>query len=160
MIKKIWLPREAPGWLGDWQIIVKPRYGKPENFSLKNRITNAGLDMIRDAWNGDLTDIELKYLALGDSDAALDDTMTTLDNELFRTTRTSAIAPATGQLQSTILVLDSEAVFHIKEIGIFAGAAADANPDTGIMVSRSLWSKDKTALESIQFVRTDTIARG
>lgn len=151
---------ELSGWIGEYDIINLYQDGRVEQEHLKNRITNAGLNMIRDALIGDISDLKLKYLALGDSNLAIDDNMTQLGNELFRTPWISQISTQTGQLQSTALVLDTEAVFNIQEIGIFAGVGANDNPNTGILVSRILWNKNKTNLESIQFVRTDTIARG
>ena len=151
---------EISGWLGEYDILIKCKDGTIERQHIKNRITNAGLNMIRDGLKGDIYDIELKYLALGTSDIAIDDTQTQLGTEGFRTAFVSQTTPQMGQLQSTALVLDTEAVINIREIGIFAGSGATGTANSGIMVSRILWSRDKTNLESIQFVRTDTIGRG
>ena len=151
---------EINGWIGEYDILIKYKNGKEEREHIKNRITNVGLNMIRDALKGDVADIELKYLALGTSDIAIDDTQTQLGAEGFRTAFVSQTTPATGQLQSTALVLDTEAVINIREIGIFAGVGATSTANSGILVSRILWSRNKTNLESIQFVRTDTIGRG
>jgi len=152
--------KEDGGWIGEYEIIVTHQDGTTKKENIKNRITNAGLNMLRDGLNGGVTDLELKYLALGIGDTAINDTDTQLINEQFRTTFISTTKPGVGLLQKTGLVLDSEAVFNIKELAIFAGASATSTADTGIMVSRILYARDKTNLESIQFVRTDTIDRG
>src|SRR5690625_3182086 len=151
---------ESGGWLGEYDIIITHKNGTTERQHIRNRLTNAGLNMMRDALNGEVSDLELKYLALGDSGTPIDNDDTTLGNERFRTGWISQVKPGTGQLQSTAMVLDNEAVFHIQEIGIFAGSDATETADSGILVSRILWERDKTELESIQFVRTDTIQRG
>lgn len=151
---------EVSGWIGEYEIIFTHKDGTVTRDKLKNRIMNVGLNMLRDGLLGTVTDMELKYLALGTDDTAVADAQTQLVAEAFRTAFVTQITAGTGVAQSTALVLDSEAIFHIKEIGVFAGAAATSSADTGIMVSRILYDRDKTNLESIQFIRTDTIARG
>jgi hypothetical protein len=152
--------KSGANWLGEFDIVVR-RAGKVvERHSLKNRLMNVGLNMMRDVLDGAVTDGELKYLALGTSAAAIDDTDTTLGAEGFRKAFTSQTAGGTGELDSTVLVTTAEANVAIKEIGIFAGAAAGAGADSGIMVSRVLWTHTKTSDEEIEFVRTDTIGRG
>lgn len=148
------------GWLGEYEILITHIDGTKERQQIKNRITNAGLNMIRDALKGTVSDVELKYLAVGTSNIAVNDSQTQLGAEGFRTTFVSKSELSVGQLRSTALVLDSEAVFHIKEIGIFAGATATSTANSGIMISRILYDRNKTNLESIQFVRTDSILRG
>ena len=147
------------GWLGQFDILITYKDGTQYKEIIKNRITNQAINAFRDILNGETTDLEIKYLALGSSDKSIDDDDTTLDNEQFRVEFVSTVKPQTGQLQKTAIVLDDEAVFHIKEIGIFAGDATETT-DSGFMISRVLWDRDKTELESIQFVRTDTIQRG
>lgn len=154
------LLKSINGWLGEYVIEIKHKSGKVERQSIKNRITNAGLNMLRDALNGEISDVELKYLALGDGNTPVSNNDNQLGNERFRTGWISQVKPGTGQLQSTAIALDNEAVFHIREIGIFAGSDATESANSGILVSRILWDRKKTELESIQFVRTDTITRG
>jgi hypothetical protein len=150
---------ELEGWIGEYEIVIRHKDGTVFREKLKNRLMNTGLNMVRDALNGDLTDLKLKYLALGDSKIAIDDTQTQLGNERFRTPFIKYDKPATGQLKTTAIAKDTEAVFQIEEIGIFAGPATDV-ANTGILVSRILYSRNKTNLESIQFIRTDTFNRG
>lgn len=154
------LIREGTGWTGTYDILITHKDGTQERESLTNRLTNAALNLVRDGWRGTATDLSITRLALGTSDAPIDDADTQLGNEQFRTAWVSQLATGTGQAQSTALVLDTEAVMNIREIGIFATAAATDVANTGIMISRILWSRNKTNLESIQFVRTDAIGRG
>jgi hypothetical protein len=150
---------ESGGWLGDYLVNIRQKDGTEEQHTINNRITNAGLNAMRDVLNGDINDLEIKYIALGTSDAPLNDADTTLGNEQFRKEFISTAKPSLGQLQKTALILDSEAVFHIKEIGIFAGNATNVT-DSGVLISRVLFDRNKTNLESIQFVRRDTFVRG
>ena len=99
-------------------------------------------------------------MALGTGSTAVSDTSTQLEHEFFRTAFVSTTKPDIGVLEKVAIVLDSEAVGQIEEIGIFAGSTASTATNSGIMISRTLYSRNKTNLESIQFTRRDTIARG
>lgn len=146
---------DVNGWLGQYEILVGD-----EKFLISNLITDAGLNMVRDALNNELPSIEIRYLAVGTSSATVSATQTQLTNEIFRTLFISSSKPTTGQLEKTAIILENEAVANIREIGIFAGATATSVANSGIMVSRVLYSRNKTNLESIQIVRRDTIQRG
>ena len=124
----------------------------------KNLITTVGLNMIRDGIYGDVSDLEIKYTAVGSDNTAPALADTTLGIETFRKATTSRSKPADAQQLYIAYIAPAEAVGAIKEIGWFAGAAAGAGADTGIMISRVLYSRVKTALESIQIERTDTFA--
>lgn len=143
------------GWLGQFEISIGD-----ERFLINNIITDAGLNMIRNALNGELTSTEIRYLALGTSSTAVSATQTQLGAEIFRTPFINTAKPDIGQLEKTAVVLDSEAVASIQEIGVFAGTTATNTANSGIMISRVLYSRNKTNLESIQIVRRDTIQRG
>lgn len=143
------------GWFGDFEII-----SDDERFTIKNRITNAGLNLLRNALNGEVTSCEIKYLALGTSSATVSDTDTQLGAEIFRAPFVTTTKPDIGQLEKTVVILDNEAVAPIEEIGIFAGLTASSTTNSGIMISRVLYSRNKTNLESIQIVRRDSIQRG
>jgi len=141
------------------KITVKDLEGNiKEVKELKNLITTVGLNMVRDGWYGDVADTETKYMAVGDDNTAPALTDTTLGNETFRKIMTSHSKPADAQMKFTVYIAPAEAVGAIEEIGWFSGAAAGAGADTGIMISRVLYSRTKTNLESIQVERTDTIA--
>lgn len=122
-----------------------------------NEIHNVGFNMFRDFLDGNISDGEVKRLAIGTNDTAIDVTDTQLGTETFRKAMTTQVTGATGILVSTVYVSPSEAVVAIEELGWFAGTAAGAGVNSGIMVSRVLYSRNKTALESLQIERTDTI---
>lgn len=124
------------------------------------QLMDVARDMVADGLKGDVSDLEIKYVAVGDDDGTilpLASTNTTLGNETFRKQVTSKSDGGTGILNMVAILLSSEAVGTIEEVGFFAGATAGAGADTGILVSRGYYSKTKTALESIQFHYRDTI---
>jgi len=147
------------GWNGKFIITVQNKDGT-EQTEIYNVITNAGLNMLRDTLNGTITDGKIKYLAVGTSSASVDLSDTQLGNEIFRTEFISQNVSGTGTLNSNTIILDNEAVGQLEEVGIFAGSTASIATNSGIMVSRILFSRNKTNLESIQFNRIDSIGRG
>ena len=70
-----------------------------------------------------------------------------------------ALDPAAGQVNTVHYITPAEAVGAIEELGWFAGAAAGAGAGTGIMISRVLYSRVKTNLESLQIERLDTLEK-
>jgi hypothetical protein len=140
--------------------IINKKNGKEEEFVVKNRIMNAALNELIKAYSTGTNNIELEFLAVGDDDTAVNDTDTTLGNEIFRTEIITKEITGTGELQSIAIIYDDEAVGTIKEIGIFGGSSATITKDSCTLVSRILWNRTKTSSEEIQFTRTDTIGRG
>lgn len=151
---------EGSGWIGEFKIIIKHKNGSIEEDYIKNRITNAALDAIINILDNLDPDLDIKYLAIGDDNSPIDDNDTTLGNEIFRAQFDTSNNDAIGQFTTTFTVLDSEAVGQWEEIGIFCGDAATASANTGTMLSRILYSRDKTSLEEIQFTRIDKVVRG
>lgn len=148
------------GWQGIWNIQIKNKdTGQIEETQIKNRVMNAALDELLKVLQGNTTDLEVAYLALGTSNTAVTDTQTQLGTEIFRTQLQSSSKTGTGELTSLFIVLDSEAVGQIEEIGIFGGSSASASANSGTLISRILWSRNKTASEEIQFTRIDRIVR-
>lgn len=126
----------------------------------KNLITTVGKGMFIDFLWGDVSDGEIKYMALGDDNTAPALSDTTLGNETFRKVMTTQAEASVTSLLSVVYVSPSENAVQIEEIAWFAGAAAGAGADSGIMVSRILYSRLKTTLESLQIERLDTIVEG
>lgn len=124
----------------------------------KNLITTVGLGMVVDLLDGDISDGEIKYTAVGSGTTAPALGDTTLDTETFRKATTSTTQPSVSSLRYVVYIAPDEAIGAIEEIGWFAGAAAGAGADSGIMISRVLYSRTKTNLESIQVERLDTFA--
>lgn len=121
-------------------------------------ITNGALNLIRNKLYGDTVDAEINYLAIGDDNTAVTGAETTLINEIKRVAVSSRAKPSDYNLQTIFDLLDSDGALTIREIGTFAGGTS--TPDSGTLISRILYTRDKTSLESIQFNRTDTIGRG
>ncbi len=123
-----------------------------------NLITTVGLGMVIDFLRGALGDGEIKDMAVGNVSTAPALADTTLGNETDRWTMTSQAEASVTSLLSIVYIPPTDAVYQIEEIGWFAGAGADGvGPDTGIMVSRVLYSRNKTSLESLQIERLDTL---
>ena len=140
------------------EITVYGPDGKPiEVVTLKNKITTVGLNMLRDIIGGLIADAEIKYLAWGSDNTAVSAAHTTLIAEFGRKLITSQAAGAAGIVTTTTYIAPYEAnAPKVEELGWFAGVDATATVDTGIMLGRVLYSRDKTAIESWNVVRTDT----
>jgi hypothetical protein len=152
---------EQNGWLGEFDIFIKSQNGDWElDRTIKNTITDSGLNMLRETMRGIITDAEIKYIAVGTNNTAVSTSDTQLGTEVFRKAVYSKTAVSTGVLQTIAILTETEAVANIQEIGVFAGSTASITANTGIMISRILYNRNKTNLESIQIQRTDTIARG
>jgi len=139
-----------------------------ERTIVKNTITNLLFNLYRDALAGDLgniLDLQIKHQAIGDDDGSilpLAVTNTTLGNEIYRIALTSDSKPAIGQYRTVFYLAPALGVGWIREIGWYAGTAsidwgAGAGKDTGTLVARVFWERNKTALESVQFERLDAI---
>jgi hypothetical protein len=147
-------------YLGYYQIKVVKDGKVVSDEVVKNRIMDTVLSQLIGAMKASAPDLEIKYLALGDSSTAVTDTDTQLGNEVFRTAYATRTDGVTGELKHNFVVLDNEAVGTINEIGIFGGSTATSTANSGTLISRILWSRTKTPSEEIQFIRTDKIARG
>jgi hypothetical protein len=153
-------------WIGQWELVITDtKTGKVKSTEVikPNLITDAGLNMMRDLLRGTITDGKIKYVALGDGATAPAVGQTKLVNERFRKIVTSQNPDAVtaGKLYTEVYISDVEGNgFTCEEMGWFAGAGASGSTDSGIMVARVLYSKEKSATESWTIRRTDTIARG
>lgn len=127
-----------------------------------NRLVNNSLNTFVDSLVGpQTTDLEIKYLAVGTSDAPVNDTDTQLGAEIDRVQTTQAAARvSTGRVETEFILLKTDAIGAIKEIGIFCGSSATAAANSGTMHARILWDKNKTANEEIVIKRIDIISRG
>lgn len=114
-------------------------------------ITDAGRTLIRDARRGVLTDIKVKYVAIGTNSTAPSAANTQLGAESFRklVTSTSAISAGVGLLSLYLAPGDAVSV-GIQEVGWFAGAGATGTANSGVLIARGLYAHTKLASESIQ----------
>lgn len=156
--------KENSNWLGQWELIVEENGEIKEVVDLThNLITDVGLNMFRDMLKGTITDAQIKYVALGNVATAPANGQTQLVAEQFRKVVTSRNTdPVTaGKLYTELYIADTEAnAFKCEEIGWFAGGGATATVNTGIMIARILYSRQKASTESWTIRRTDTISRG
>lgn len=149
------------GWLGKFEIQIM-RGDQLEIVKFPNLITDAWLNAVRDATLGEVTDLEIKYIALGKDDGTilpLAPSNTQLGNEVERKVFTKIEKDGTGRVKRTVNINSAEGNFHIKEIGIYAGVTATATLNSGILVARVFYDRDKDELESINIVRTDIVGR-
>jgi len=149
--------KERIPWRGKIRVISIFRDGTKQVDELENLITDAGKNLLRDVLDGTVTDGEIKYVALGDNNTVPASSDTKLGNEFFRKQVTKQETGATGELTTTVYIAPYEANQQIEEIGWFAGAEATSTKDSGVLIARVLYSKNKTELESLQIERTDTI---
>lgn len=136
--------------------------GAVETMQLRNAVTDDGLDVLKNALLGNVTadNLKLKYVALGTDPTAVTGTESQLGTEVFRKQVTDRSDEGTGLARTIGLILAGEAAGeNIEEIGWFAGPAATAAANTGTLWARVLYSRAKTALESIQITRDDQSAR-
>ncbi len=146
-------------WSGTFEIIITTPT-KRKTVQLRNLITDAGLNYIRDLLDGSINPpTQIQYIALGSSNTLASASDTRLGAEFFRKPVTKQEIPGTGQVASTVYVAPYEANQQTEEIGVFAGPGATSAKDSGVLIARVLWSHLKTELESLQIVRTDTISR-
>jgi len=149
------------GWSGKFKIKAKNILsGKVEENIINNRITDNALDKIINILDNIDPDLNIKYLAIGTGGNPVNNSDTQLNNEIFRTQAQNSENIATGQFETKFTVLESEAVASWKEIGIFCGDDATSTANTGTMLSRILYNRDKTNLELIDITRVDKIERG
>ena len=151
---------ERIGWTGLVTVRVYDQNGNTiDVWQKKNLITDAGKNLVRDALKGTTTDLKIKYVALGSNNTAPAGSQTTLLSEQFRKAITLQSAGSTGIVTTTGFIAAAEATtFTTQEIGWFAGPSATASANTGIMIARVLYSRTKSALESLEIDRTDTFS--
>lgn len=155
------LQNDLAGWLGVVTFVVVGNDGKVKRrTTLRNHITTAGLNLIRDGLQGLATDLKVKYVATGTGTTAPADGDTKLQAEGFRTAIAEYSQPGYGQMFTRVLLASGDSNFHIKELGWFAGVDATADPNTGVLVARVLYDYNKTVDSSVHIQRTDQIVRG
>jgi len=147
---------------GFYEITIKDKKtGEIKKEIIKNIITNEAVNALIDCFVDTTPDLKITYLAVGTDNTAVSVTDAILGAEIFRTEpSTDAVRVATGQVNTEFILLDSEAVTSIKEIGIFVGASATVTADTGTLLSRALWTKEKSSSEEIHIKRIDKIVGG
>lgn len=146
-------------WQGDVNIKALDKDGNVlQEDNLKNLITSAGKNLLAESLRNASLDAEIKFISLGSDNTAPSSGDTTLGNETFRKAVTSQTAGGSvGVTITNLYVAPEEAVGTIEEIGFHSGSSATSTTDSGVLFARVLYSRTKTAVESIQIERTDTI---
>lgn len=113
-------------------------------------ITNAGLNLLRDAISG-ANNSKFLYFAVGSSTTAPAVSDTQLGNETFRKAVSSYTNGGTGEVLVSAYLGPTDAVgLDIEEVGVFGGNAASSALNSGVLIAHGLFSHNpKTGLESI-----------
>jgi hypothetical protein len=120
-----------------------------------NVLTNGYFQMIRDAFAGTVTDLQIKYLEWGDGTTPALATDTALESPLGRKQVTDRTLVDVDELVTTVYIAPAEGNDPITEWGWYAGVGATATIGTGTLIARVLLADDKTDLESYTLDRTD-----
>lgn len=137
-----------------------------------NLIMNAALDeLIKSMYNPN-SDMQLKYIAIGDDNTAAAASQTTLESETYRVPIITKIRSGTGEFYVRAILKDYQpedgaGITTIKEVGTFAGSNANqwndgGGANSGLMISRIVLTtpESKTDDEEIELKWTYEIARG
>lgn len=129
---------------------------------IKNIITDMALDREIEILLGNAPDMQIKYFAFGTDATTPLATDTQLGTEVGRFQPTTAfVNTGIGIVEGSVFITSSDLVGeNIREIAIFCGSGATSSANTGTMLSRILWTFNKTANDEIEIVRTDTVERG
>jgi hypothetical protein len=166
--------KEKYGWIGKVRLIKKDIKTNKilTDKVFFNRLMNNALDeIIKALYNTGETNMRLRHVGFGNDNTANNDTMESLENELYRVPIITGLRIGTGIVQSTGIMLDTEppdlaGAITIKEIGFFAGENSlnwndGGGKDTGLMISRLVISSEsKTDTQQINIVREDQFSRG
>jgi hypothetical protein len=112
-------------------------------YKTHNLVTTAGKQFLARRLSGEET-VGLAYLAIGTGSVEPNLSDVKLGAEAIRKTMTECYQGDTF-VYSTLFLLKSECSIHIREGGIFGGAAATAVADSGTLVCRFLLDKDNSA---------------
>ncbi len=149
------------GWTENIKIDVIGTTGNLiDTTQFHNQVTDGALNWLADSLRKSTQDNEIKYMGWGSSNLAVSTAHTTLSSETGRKLITSQTSSNVGVCETVCYISPTEAIGSIKEIAWFAGSSATATVDTGRMISRVLYSRTKTPLESITITRTDSLSTG
>lgn len=152
--------RDTTAWHGIVRVAVM-RPGQPPRFAtFRNRLTDAGLNLMRDLLIGAIADGRVRYVALGLDDTPPADGDVALGAEIHREAVTVQTAEGIGEAFHRAFIDTDEANVAIRELGWYATPAATAAVDSGVLVARVLYTHDKDAGESLYVERTDQFVRG
>lgn len=137
-----------------------------------NLIMNLALDEIIKAMYNPNTDMQLKYIAIGNSNTAVVGSQTYLSNEIYRVPIITKIRSGTGEFYIRAILNaeqpeDTSGICTIREVGTFGGSTAQQWNEAGgyqygLMISRIVLTsaENKTDDEEIELKWTYEISRG
>ncbi|NPV70286.1 MAG: hypothetical protein HPY55_06530 [Firmicutes bacterium] len=149
---------ERWAWRGAFEITLWGPCGEIRRYRVANHITDAGIQLTQDLWAGTAAE-GFKYIAVGTDPTPAADGDTRLGAEVAGTRKQMSFESTFGELLGTVFYLDSEANVHIREIGLFGGASATLDPNSGILVARAIVDINKTDQESLTITRRDYLRR-
>src|SRR5678816_1538966 len=95
-------------------------------------LTDAGRNMVRDARRGLVSDLAVKYVAVGTDATAPAAGNVQLGAETFRKALTTSSSPSTGVSLLTLYLAPGDAAgTGIQEVGWFAGVGATGTANSG-----------------------------
>lgn len=141
---------------GHWRIEIREAGRLARVIELDNKLTEAYRQNILGKLNGDTTvSLEIKYLAVGTGSTPATISDTALETEIFRSVPTYQTIQG-NTLQTTWVLLVSQANAHLREIGVFIGEAT-ATADSGTLMSRINIDIEKTSAQEVTFIRSDIV---
>lgn len=141
---------------GHWRIEIREAGNLARVIELDNKLTEAYRQNILGKLKGDTTvSLEIKYLAVGTGSTPATISDTALETEIFRSVPTYQTIQG-NTLQTTWVLLVSQANAHLREIGVFIGDAT-ATADSGTLMSRINIDIEKTSAQEVTFIRSDIV---
>lgn len=141
---------------GHWRIEIREAGKLARVIELDNKLTEAYRQNILGKLKGDTTvSLEIKYLAVGTGSTPATISDTALETEIFRSVPTYQTIQE-NTLQTTWVLLVSQANAHLREIGVFIGDAT-ATADSGTLMSRINIDIEKTSAQEVTFIRSDIV---
>jgi hypothetical protein len=167
--KKIEIPQTKHlnkwGWNGSFRIFsISNVTNTPELVkSFPNLLTDAAVNEQKKSLYIYTDDLFIYHLALGNDDTAPTVNDAKLGNEIYRVPKSSEDATTSKVLISEFYVTDSEFSGQIEELGTYGSYDSDdwdggTGKDTGFLISRVLFSYNKTTSEQLLIQRTDTFS--
>lgn len=153
---------EKHGWTGKYIFkFIDKSTGKMRQEIKYNKLLDVALNEMAKALYNGTNDCIPKYIGLGTQTATIYNTMTNMGSETFRTfIGASPTISGVGEVRNTFYVLSTEALFYVKELGLWGGSTATSTIGTGKLLSYIIFEDDRTAKnEEIQIFRYDKFER-
>lgn len=154
--------KETTSWNGRYEFkFIDKNTGKIRKEVKYNKLLDTALNEMAKAILDGSNDLVPKYIGLGTQTTTIENTMTNMASETFRTyIGASPTVSGTGEILNTFYVLSTEALFHVRELGLWGGSTATSTIGTGKLLSYINFDDDRSAKnEEIQIFRYDKFER-